>query len=97
MRAPGGSWETREEGHQPAGGDISLVYSVRLPLSSATVNHVASLIRAHRKKIRSRWRTLNDGRIAVSVRAHLRNDERLADLAGGTACRPPRCGAGCWK
>ncbi|WP_392839974.1 hypothetical protein [Streptomyces sp. LN500] len=68
----------------PAGGDISLVYSVRLPLSSATVNHVASLIRAHRKKIRSRWRTLNDGRIAVIVLAHLRNDERLADLAGGT-------------
>lgn len=67
----------------PAGGDISLVYSVRLPLSSATVNHVASLIRAHRKKIRSRWRTLNDGRIAVVVLAHLRNDERLADLAGG--------------
>ena len=69
----------------PAGGDISLVYSVRLPLSSATVNHVAALIRAHRKKIRSRWRTLNDGRIAVIVLAHLRNDERLADLAGGAA------------
>lgn len=69
----------------PAGGDISLVYSVRLPLSSSTVNQVASLIRAHRKKIRSRWRTLNDGRIAVIVLAHLRNDERLADLAGGAS------------
>ncbi|GAB2816700.1 IS5/IS1182 family transposase [Streptomyces chlorus] len=69
----------------PAGGDISLVYSVRLPLSTSTVNHVASLIRAHRRQIRSRWRTLNDGRIAVIVLAHLRNDERLADLAGGAS------------
>lgn len=67
----------------PAGGDISLVYSVRLPLSSSTVNCVADLIRAHRRKIRSRWRKLDAGRIAVIVLAHLRNDERLADLAGG--------------
>ncbi|GAB2836491.1 IS5/IS1182 family transposase [Streptomyces chlorus] len=69
----------------PAGGGISLVYSVRLPLSTSTVNHVVSLIRAHRKKIRSRWRALSDGRIAVIVLAHLRNDERLADLAGGAS------------
>ncbi|GAB2451568.1 transposase family protein [Streptomyces incanus] len=69
----------------PAGGDISLVYSVRLPLSSQAVNHVAGLIRVHRRQIRSRWRTLNDGQIAVIVLAHLRNDERLADLAGGNA------------
>lgn len=67
----------------PAEGDISLVYSVRLPLSSTTVNTVADLVRAHRKKIRSRWRKLNAGRIAVIALAHLRNDERLADLAGG--------------
>lgn len=67
----------------PAEGTVSLVYSVRLPLSSATVNHVAGLIRAHRKKIRSRWRKLDAGRIAVIALAHLRNDERLADLAGG--------------
>ncbi|MFH9353992.1 transposase family protein [Kitasatospora sp. NPDC017646] len=46
---------------------------------------MAGLIRAHRKKIRSRWRKLDAGRIAVIVLAHLRNDERLADLAGGNA------------
>ncbi|MCC3769110.1 transposase family protein [Streptomyces sp. UNOC14_S4] len=67
----------------PAEGTVSLVYSVRLPLSSHTVNHVADLIRAHRKRIRSRWRKLDAGRIAVIALAHLRNDERLADLAGG--------------
>ncbi|MEV0537921.1 transposase family protein [Kitasatospora sp. NPDC050463] len=72
----------------PAGGDISLISPVRLPLSSSTVNHVASLIRGHRKQIRSRWRALNDGRIAVIVLAHLRNDERLADLAGGASVSP---------
>lgn len=67
----------------PAGDTVSSVYSVRLPLSSQTVNHVADLIRAHRKQIRSRWRKLDPGRIAVITLAHLRNDERLADLAGG--------------
>ncbi|WP_411146728.1 hypothetical protein [Streptomyces sp. x-80] len=67
----------------PAEGTVNLAHCVRLPLSSATVNCVATLIRARRKKIRSRWRALNDGRIAVIVLAHLRNDEWLADLAGG--------------
>jgi hypothetical protein len=81
----------------PAEGDISLVYSVRLPLSSATVNRVASLIRAHRKKIRSRWRKLDDGRIAVIVLAHLRNDERLADLAGGTGVSASTVRRWCWR
>jgi hypothetical protein len=56
-----------------------------LPLSSRTVNHVAGLIRAHRETIRSRWRKLDAGQIALIVPAHLRNDERLADLAGGNA------------
>lgn len=69
----------------PAEGDTGLVYSVRLPLSSATVNRVAGLIRAHRRQIRSRWRKLDAGQIALIVLAHLRNDERLADLAGGNA------------
>jgi len=69
----------------PAGDAVSLVYCVRLPLSSQTVTYVAGLIRARRKKIRSRWRKLDAGQIAVIVLAHLRNDERLADLAGGNA------------
>ncbi|MET9896646.1 transposase family protein [Streptomyces sp. NPDC006465] len=75
----------REQEHQPAKGDTGLVYSVRLPLSSATVNRVAGLIRAHRRQIRTRWGKLDAGQIALIVLAHLRNDERLADLAGGNA------------
>ncbi|MFF2124584.1 hypothetical protein ACFVW1_04150 [Streptomyces olivochromogenes] len=67
----------------PAGDAVSLVHSVRLSLSSQSVNYVAGLIRVQRKKIRSRWRTLDAGRIAVIALTHLRNDERLADLAGG--------------
>jgi hypothetical protein len=35
--------------------------------------------------IGSRWRKLPPGRIAVIVLAHLRCDQRLADLAGGNA------------
>jgi hypothetical protein len=68
-----------------AEGDTGLVYPVRLPLSSQTVNYVAGLIRVHRRQIRSRWRKLDAGQIALIVLAHLRNDERLADPAGGNA------------
>ncbi|MET8630713.1 transposase family protein [Kitasatospora sp. NPDC004669] len=67
----------------PAAGPEELVYQCRLPLSSATVNMVADLIRSHLKKIRSRWRKLGPGRIAVIVLAVLRHDQRLCDMAGG--------------
>ncbi|BBC29533.1 hypothetical protein SGFS_008270 [Streptomyces graminofaciens] len=46
---------------------------------------MADLIRAHRRQISSRWRKLDAGQTALIVLAHLRNDERVADLAGGNA------------
>ncbi|MEU0302834.1 transposase family protein [Streptomyces sp. NPDC006175] len=60
-----------------------LVYQCRLPLSTRTVNHLADLLRRHLKAIRSRWRILPPGKIAVIVLALLRHDQRLADMAGG--------------
>ncbi|MER6408292.1 hypothetical protein ABT269_33375 [Streptomyces viridosporus] len=61
----------------------SLVYQCRLPLSTRTVSHLADLLRRHLKAIRSRWRILPPGKIAVIVLAVLRHDQRLADMAGG--------------
>ncbi|MEU1266930.1 transposase family protein [Streptomyces cellulosae] len=58
-----------------------LVYQCRLPLSTRTVNHLADLLRRRLEAIRSRWRILPPGRIAVIVLAVLR--QRLADMAGG--------------
>ncbi|PSJ30684.1 IS5/IS1182 family transposase [Streptosporangium nondiastaticum] len=69
--------------HERAEDTCPLVYRCRLPLSTSTVNHVASLLRRHLKAIRSRWRVLPPGRIAVIVLAVLRHDQRLADMAGG--------------
>ncbi|MFJ2194302.1 transposase family protein, partial [Kitasatospora sp. NPDC087861] len=66
-----------------AEGPEGFVYQCRLPLSSTTVNMVADLIRGHLKKIRSRWRKLGPGQIAVVVLAVLRHDQRLCDMAGG--------------
>ncbi|MFE9479546.1 transposase family protein [Streptomyces spororaveus] len=60
-----------------------LVYQCRLPLSTHTVSHLAGLLRRHLKAIRSRWRILPPGRIALIVLAVLRHDQRLADMAGG--------------
>ncbi|PCG86945.1 IS5/IS1182 family transposase [Streptomyces sp. WZ.A104] len=60
-----------------------LVYQCLLPLSTRTVNHLAELLRRHLKAIRSRWRILPPGKIAVIVLALLRHDQRLADMAGG--------------
>ncbi|MEU0344632.1 transposase family protein [Streptomyces bobili] len=59
------------------------VYQCRLPLSTSTVNYLAELLRRHLKVIRSRWRILPPGKIAVIVLAVLRHDQRLADMAGG--------------
>lgn len=66
-----------------AEGTCPLVYQCCLPLSPRTVNHLAGLLRRHLKAIRSRWRALPPGRIAVIVPAVLRHDQRLADMAGG--------------
>ncbi|MGW0633877.1 transposase family protein [Streptomyces sp. NPDC002758] len=64
-------------------GPDGLVYTARLPLSSATLNYLADLIRGHLKKIGSRWRALPAGRIAAIVLAVLRCDQRPGDLASG--------------
>ncbi|WTW23441.1 transposase family protein [Streptomyces sp. NBC_00019] len=64
-------------------GPDGLVYTARLPLSSATLNWLADLIRGHLKKIGSRWRALPAGKIATIVLAVLRCDQRPGDLAGG--------------
>jgi hypothetical protein len=60
-----------------------LIYQCRLSLSTSTVNHLADVLRRHLKAIRSRWRILPPGKIAVIVLAVLRHDQRLADMAGG--------------
>ncbi|MEW2489873.1 transposase family protein [Streptomyces sp. NPDC048411] len=65
------------------GDTVSLVYQCRLPLSTHTLTYLADLLRGHLKAIRSRWRALPSGRIAVIVLAVLRHDQRLVDLAGG--------------
>nr|WSX54132.1 transposase [Streptomyces sp. NBC_00974] len=66
-----------------AEGPDDLVYTARLPLSSATLNYLATLIRGHLKKIGSPWRALPPGKIAGIVLAVLRCDQRPGDLAGG--------------
>jgi hypothetical protein len=67
---------------EPAEG-TPLVYQCGLPLSRQTLTFVAGLLRAHLKKIGSRWRKLPPGKIALIVLATLRHDHRLADMAGG--------------
>ncbi|MET7542895.1 transposase family protein [Streptomyces sp. NPDC005349] len=72
-----------KKNNHAVGGPDGLVYTARLPLSSATLNWLADLIRSHCKKIGSRWRALPAGRIAGLVLAVLRCDQRPGDLAGG--------------
>ena len=67
---------------EPAEG-TPLVYQCALPLSRQTLTFTADLLRAHLKKIGSRWRKLPPGKIALIVLATLRHDHRLADMAGG--------------
>lgn len=73
----------------PAGDHSELVYQCRLELSTRTLTFLTGLLSAHLKKIKSRWRKLPTGRIAVIVLAALRHDQRLADLAGGNAVSRP--------
>jgi DDE superfamily endonuclease len=72
-----------KKNNHPVEGPDGLVYTARLPLSNATLNWLADLIRGHLKKIGSRWRTLPAGKIATIVLAVLRCDQRPGDLAGG--------------
>ncbi|WP_406482629.1 transposase family protein [Streptomyces sp. NBC_01615] len=54
-------------------------------MSTSTVVHLADLLRTRLKAIRSPFRILPPGRIAVLVLATLRHDQRLLDLAGGNS------------
>jgi DDE superfamily endonuclease len=60
-----------------------MVYQSRLPLSTTTLTTCADLLRGYFTKIRSPWRPLPPGKIAVIAPAYLRHDQRPADLAGG--------------
>lgn len=79
---PAGLWPRVTTTIQPAEGTPP-VYQCALPLSRQTLTFLAGLLRAHLKKIGSRWRKLPPGKIALIVLAALRHDHRLADLAGG--------------
>ncbi|MFB7222124.1 hypothetical protein [Streptomyces sp. NPDC056227] len=65
-----------KKNNHAAEGPGGLVYTARLPLSSATLNWLADLIRGRMKRIGSRWRALPAGRIAGIVLAVLRCDQR---------------------
>ena len=54
-----------------------------LPLSAPTLTCAAGVIRRHRTKIGSAWRTLNPGRHALLVLACLRTGDTFAELAAG--------------
>src|SRR5215467_8159693 len=55
---------------------------VLLPLSRATLDYLAGVVRRHRRRIGSCWRKLNPGKQALLVLAHLRIGETFAALAG---------------
>jgi len=81
---PAGAQARVETTIEPAEG-TPLVYQCALPLSRQTLTFTADLLRAHLKKIGSRWRKLPPGKIALIVLATLRHDHRLADMAGGNS------------
>jgi len=62
-----------------------LSYPAAIPLSTRSLNHLATLIRRHRTQRRSRWRRLNPGQQALLALAHLRNGDTLTRLASGFA------------
>src|SRR6185369_1125610 len=66
----------------PAEGE-SIVYQVRLPVSTGTLRLVSRAVRQYRVEVRSRWRKLSDLQCAVIVLAVLRHDQRPDDLAAG--------------
>ncbi|MFJ2178845.1 hypothetical protein ACIOHE_38865 [Streptomyces sp. NPDC087851] len=70
-------------------GPDGLVCTARLPLSSATLDWLADLIRGHLKKIGARWRALPAGRIAGIVLAVLRCDRGRAIRPAGTGYTAP--------
>ena len=81
---PAGSWALVTATIEPAEG-TPLACQCALPLSRQALTFTAGLLRAHLKKIGSRWRKLPPGKIALIVLATLRHDHRLAGIAGGHA------------
>ncbi|MFI0350979.1 transposase family protein [Actinomadura sp. 9N407] len=58
-----------------------LFYRAALDLSRPTCDFVAGLIRRHRRRIGSRWRSVPEGRQALLVLVRLRRNETFAALA----------------
>lgn len=62
-----------------------MTYPGTLAVSTAHLNRVADLLRAHRNRIKSPWRRLSCGRQALLVLAYLRNGDTYTQLAEGFA------------
>jgi hypothetical protein len=60
-----------------------LSYRSTIPLSTATLQHAATVLRRHRARIGCRWRRLSCSRQALLVLAHLRNGDTYTRLAAG--------------
>ena len=54
-----------------------------MTVSNRALIMLADLLRAHRTKLRTRWRRLDAGQQALLTMAHLRKGETYADLACG--------------
>jgi len=81
-------------------GPDGLVCTARLPLSSATLNWLADLIRGHLKNLGSRWRVLPAGKIVTIVLAVLRCDQRSVEddaARGRPFCRALSRICGCHR
>jgi hypothetical protein len=60
-----------------------LLYPSAIDLSSTTLRYVADALRAHHRRMGSRWRRLPAHRQALLVLAHLRHGDTYARLAAG--------------
>jgi hypothetical protein len=60
-----------------------LVYRSAMTVSTKALRFVAGALRAHRRKLGTRWRRLTCDRQALMVLAHLRKGETYRDLAVG--------------
>ena len=60
-----------------------LSYPSGMTVSNRALTMLADLLRAHRSKLRTRWRRLDAGQQALLTVAHLCKGETYADLACG--------------
>ncbi|MFF4321298.1 hypothetical protein [Streptomyces sp. NPDC001568] len=63
---------------------VPLVHRRKLNLSTSIIVYLADLLRSRLRAVRSPFRSLLPGRIAVLLLAMLRHDQRLLDLADGS-------------